>query len=65
MLFQESLKDVLSLNDVQGCFKEVFRVFTESSKGVLKKFRGCLKEVSRKIQGNFKGVSRKFQGCFN
>ena len=59
----------------QGCFKKVFRVFTESSKGVSKKFRGCLKEVSRMFQGSFretskvfhesfKGVSTRIEGCF-
>ena len=40
----------------KGCVKEVLRVFTESFKGVSRKFRV--------FQGGFKRVSRKFQECF-
>ena len=39
---------------------ETSRIFSESFKGVYKKFM----EVSRQFRGNLKGVSRKFQGCF-
>ena len=57
------------------CFKEVFPVFTESSKGISKKFEGCFKEISSMFQGSFretlrvfhesfKGVSTKIEGCF-
>ena len=36
-----------------GCFKEVLRAFTESFKGVSRKFKGCFKEVSRVFQESF------------
>ena len=37
-MFQKSLEGVSS--KFQGCFKEVLRVFTESFKGVSRKFKG-------------------------
>ena len=39
-------------------------MFTESFKGVSKKFKGCFLEVSRKFQRNIKGFSRKFHVFF-
>ena len=72
MLFQESLKDVFKLNDVQGCFKEVFgclqkvpRVFWKSLKGVSRKFQECFKEDWRVFQWSFKRVSRVFRRSSN
>ena len=45
----------------QWCFKEVFRVFTESFKGVSRKFQGFFKEVSRVFQGSLREISRVFK----
>ena len=75
MVFQESLKGVLSLRgvswNVQGCFNEVLMAFTESLrefklslKAVSRKFRVCFWEVSGKLKGCFKNVSRMFQRRF-
>ena len=70
MVFQGSFKDVSrkfyeSLLKVQGCFKEVERVFqrsfTSSFRGIsrvfLKKFERCVREVSMVL----KRCSRKFK----
>ena len=35
---------------------EVLRLFTESLKGVSRKFKGCFKEVSAKFQGCFSKI---------
>ena len=45
----------------QGCFKEVFRVLTESFKGVSRKCKGCFKYDSGILQGCFEKVSRVFK----
>ena len=61
-MFQENFKEVS--RELQGCFKEVFRVFHRSFKCNSRKFQECFKKVLRVHQESFKGVSRKFQGCF-
>ena len=58
----------------QGCFKDVSRVFKESSffsrkiegcfNGVLSGFRACWNKVEWVFEGSFQGVSRMFQGRF-
>ena len=65
-MFQRRFKDVSM--EFQVCFKEVLRVFTESSKGGSKEFIRCFNKVSRVIQGifrechgGFKKILRVFQ----
>ena len=36
-------------------------MFTESFKGVSRKFKGCFNEVSKKFSGNFKGVQESLK----
>ena len=56
MVFQESLKGVLSL-------KGVSRKFQESFKKVLGVFQDRFKGASKKIEGCFIEVLSGFQGC--
>ena len=49
---------------VQGCFKEVLRVFQERFRGVPKDLQGRLKGASRVSKQSSKGVSRQLQRCF-
>ena len=57
MVFQDSLKGVLSL-------KKVLRIFQRSFKGVYRKFKGCFKEVLRVFLGSFREFSRVLQESF-
>ena len=58
----KSFNGVSRLFEVQRKLKGYFKVFTESFKGVSRKFKGCCNEVSRVVQGSVNGVSRKLQG---
>ena len=49
---------------LQGCFKEVLRVFTGSFEGVSRKFQECFKKFLRAFKKTSKGVSREFSVCF-
>ena len=42
------------------CFKELSRVFQDSSLGAFSKFQGCFKKILRVCQGRFQCISMEF-----